>query len=102
MNNLLNETLEVMNEHNLLVKDIVFIGSLESNLKCSFEEFQELADITYDNGYGSQEILSSLTVVFKDGSRLIRDEYDGSESWKFLLPLVEDLPFKQLTCIKEI
>jgi hypothetical protein len=41
-----------------------------------------MANINYDDGYGSNEILGSLVVV---GSYwwLSRGEYDGSEWWNF-------------------
>ncbi len=37
--------------------------------------------IEYDAGYGGNVIALGLKIVFKDGSWLERDEYDGSESW---------------------
>jgi hypothetical protein len=40
-----------------------------------------LGGVEYNNGYGSQELFG--VVVFKDGTWLDRDEYDGSESWRY-------------------
>lgn len=41
--------------------------------------FWEFLNREYDNGYGWQELYG--LVVFTDGLVLIREEYDGSESW---------------------
>jgi len=38
-----------------------------------------IENFDYDDGYGSQKVFGLL--VFKDGSWLDRDEYDGSEEW---------------------
>lgn len=53
---------------------------------CEFDvdEFKAVAaTITYDAGYGIQEINKELVIVFKDGSWLERAEYDGSEWWEY-------------------
>lgn len=42
-----------------------------------------IANVEYDDGYGAQEINSSLKVVFGDMSWLERDEYDGAERWVY-------------------
>lgn len=42
--------------------------------------FWEFLDCTYDSGYGGQELFG--TVWLKDGSWLVRGEYDGSEWWR--------------------
>ena len=38
-------------------------------------------DVEYDNGYGSQELYG--TIWYKDGTWSDREEYDGSESWRY-------------------
>ena len=48
--------------------------------------FDGTAKLTYDCGYGHQEINPTLKVVFKDGTWLERAEYDGSERWRFVSP----------------
>lgn len=42
-----------------------------------------IANVEYDDGYGAQEINSSLKVVFGDMSWLEREEYDGAERWVY-------------------
>jgi hypothetical protein len=84
MTNLLKETQEVMSDNNKTSRDIIFIGSERSGYSCSWEEYIVLANIEYDSGYGGAEIASDLILVFNDGSRLYRGEYDGSEWWDFM------------------
>ena len=44
-----------------------------------FKFIDTLANLEYDNGYGTQELFG--VVVFNDGTWLSRWEYDGSEGW---------------------
>ena len=37
----------------------------------------------YDAGYGRVEVAVDLVIVFKDGTWLEREEYDGSEWWSY-------------------
>lgn len=47
---------------------------------------QKLADFSYYPGYGSAEIAIDLEIIFSDGARMIRQEYDaGAEWWLFLV-----------------
>ena len=47
-------------------------------------------DFEYDNGFGSQHLYG--TILFKDNTWLSREEYDGSEYWKYNIPpTVEDI-----------
>ena len=49
-----------------------------------------LLNVEYDDGYGSQELEG--IVLFDDGTWLEREEYDGSEWWRFLAtPTIEDV-----------
>lgn len=57
----------------------------------SFDRFLKLADIKYDNGYGRPEINGTLRVLLRDGSCMLRREYDGSEWWEWYVP-PESLP----------
>lgn len=84
--NLLKDTLNIMTANDISPEEIVFIGSLESGHCCTWEEFQELADREYDDGYGAQWVATDLTIVFSSGSRLIRGTADGSEWWEWLSP----------------
>jgi len=81
MSNLLDETIEDFKVFKLSYKDIIFIGSEETGHSCTWSEFQDLANIEYDSGYGGQEIASDLIIVFKNGAIMSRSEYDGSEAW---------------------
>jgi hypothetical protein len=97
--NLLHETVAgiVASEHN--PTDIVFIGSLKSGHRCTWEEFTVLADLDYSNDYGAVEIAQDLVIVFSDGQTMWRAEYDGSEWWAFSLPVVipdESYPIRSL------
>jgi len=97
--NLLQETIKAVKGSGHKESDIVFIGSEESGHQCTWDEFKKLADIEYDNGYGSAEIASDLIVVFSDGATMWRGEYDGSEWWNYSSPFVmpaNRLPIKNL------
>lgn len=94
--NLLKETQSIIMEELHKPKDIIFIGSEESGHSCSWEQFTELANIEYDNGYGSQKIAKDLIIVFNNGAKMRRDEYDGAEGW------VYDKPFKMPEELKAI
>ena len=79
--NLLKETLEYFDCYRFLESNITFIGSIDGKYKCSWEEFLDLANFEYHDGYGGQEVASDLIIVFKDGIKMYRHEYDGSECW---------------------
>ena len=81
--NLLNETLEDINKSGHTPEDILFIGSEISGHTCTWEVFKVLANLEYDDGFGSQEIADDLIVVFNDGQKMWRAEYDGSEWWEY-------------------
>lgn len=69
-------------------------------MACTWEEFQTLADIEYDDGFGSQQIATDLTIVFSDGNRMWRHEYDGSERWNYTDPVdipTDTIPIRALT-----
>jgi hypothetical protein len=82
MINLLNETKYVITESGHDISDIMFIGS-ESGYECSWAEYKVLADEVYDAGWGAQHVANDLIIVFTDGSRLVREEYDGSERFEY-------------------
>lgn len=46
-----------------------------------FQEFLNLLDFNYDNGYGGQELHG--TIWYDDGTWSSRGEYDGSEWWEY-------------------
>lgn len=95
---LLDETIEAIQESGHRVEDIVFIGSLDGH-SCTWDEFQELANVEYDRGFGSAEVATDLIVLFSDGIYLKRGEYDGSEWWEYnppISPPEERKPIKRL------
>ena len=82
LTNLLEETQEVLQRSGYTPEDITFIGSMESGHQCTWEEFKLLADIYYDSGYGIQKVARDLIIVFADGSKLRRNEFNGAEAWR--------------------
>lgn len=96
MINLLEETKSMMEEHGYSSADIVFIGCESTGHSCTWEQFEQLADKNYDNGYGWQKVMGDLIIVMSDGSRMDRGEYGGSEWWKLTKP------FRMPESIREI
>lgn len=86
MINLLNETIDYINDCHKSVDDIIFIGSENSGHSCTWDEFRFLANFDYHEGFGSQQIATDLIIAFSDGSRMFREEYDGSEQWAYMAP----------------
>jgi hypothetical protein len=80
--NLLEETIDVLKRHGKKPTDVLAVGSFDGKYSCTWAEFKKIANFDYDNGFGSQEISSDLTVI-GDGWWLERYEYDGSETWVF-------------------
>lgn len=80
---LLNETIDDIKLSGHTIEDIAFIGSLDGSYECTFEEFSQLADFTYDSGYGASYIATDLIIMFKSGKMMWRGEYDGSEWWEY-------------------
>ena len=79
--NFLQETIEAIEEAGREPGDISFIG--DSGHRSTWAEFTIVANFNYDNGFGGQEIVESLVIVFADGTWLSRGEYDGSEWWNY-------------------
>jgi hypothetical protein len=91
--NLLKETYEMMELHDKHPNDISFIGSAntsEEGLRyyTSWAKFIVMADREYNAGYGGTFVALDLIIEFKDGSRMYRHEYDGSEGWVFSSPCI--------------
>ena len=92
MTNLLKETEHVLKIYKKKPSDIDWIGSKDGKYAIDWERFKNLAaSIDYDAGFGAQEIARDLVVVFKDGDWLVRDEYDGAETWE-----LQSLPKKRV------
>ena len=87
MTNLIDETKETLNWIGKKESDISWVGSYDGKYAIIWDGFKDkFKDITYDPGFGAQEIASDLVIAFKDGSWLERNEYDGSESWDYKKP----------------
>lgn len=80
MNNLLEETLQVLRENGKSEEDVLFVKSFP--LTTSWEAFKRNANFEYDDGYGCNQISLNLKIV-GDSWWLERNEYDGSEWWEF-------------------
>ena len=81
--NLLKETITAIIDSGHIPNDIIFIGSEKSGHECVLEQFEQIANFNYYSGCGGQEIAQDLTIVFSDGRKLWRGEYDGSEWWEY-------------------
>jgi hypothetical protein len=80
MANLLKETMEILEENGRKEKDVLYCCG--NSFKFTWDNFKELADVEYDDGYGGEEVATNLKVVGKD-FWLERHNYDGSEWWEF-------------------
>lgn len=99
MSNLLKETKIAIKESGHTPTDVVFIGSEKSGHQCTWDEFTILANVEYDSGYGADQVATDLIIVFSDGQKMWRGEYDGSEWWNHSTPFVqpaEPKPIKRL------
>lgn len=96
---LLRETINDIKLSGHTLENIIFIGSEKSGHACSWEEFKAIANINYDSGFGSQEIASDLIIVFSDGTKMWRHEYDGSEQWKYSKPFKMPKKLKKLVAV---
>lgn len=84
--NLLTETKRDITTSGHSPEDIVFIGSESSGHQCTWDEFCVLADVEYHSGFGAAEVAQDLIIVFSDGQKMWRGEYDGSEWWEHSTP----------------
>lgn len=81
MANLLKETIDFLSKNNRNPKDVISVGS--EKYRISWDIFAKHADIEYDNGFGSCEIIKNIKIFGKDFIAF-RNEYDGSEWWQFI------------------
>jgi hypothetical protein len=98
--NLLKETIKAIEESDHTPEDIIFIGSEHSGHSCTWDEFKVLANIEYDSGFGGQEIATDLIIMFSDGMRMWRGEYDGSEWWDYSPPFTMPTTHKKILSLK--
>lgn len=101
MTDLLDETLAAMRNAGEREEDAAFVEFDEEGPVATWEAFAKAArGLIYDNGYGSQEVLPSLRIAFKDGTWLERREYDGSEWWEHMVPPVDGRAFGDVPKLK--
>jgi hypothetical protein len=81
MAELIQETKDYIEALGYSKEDIQWIGGHDFTIP--IDCFWKAAPQVYDAGYGSQEVAMDLVIVFKDGSWLERQEYDGSEWWAY-------------------
>ena len=93
MTNLLDETLENLDEHGKTKHDVLFVQT--KNATGSWEDFEKIASFEYDCGFGGQEVESSLVIVGHDWW-IERGEYDGSEWWEFKTSPIKNTNLEQL------
>lgn len=98
MVNLWKETIEILENNGKTWEDVQLIFG--EDFQVTKENFEVVSKKTeYDNGFGSQKIASDL-VIIGTGFVMNREEYDGSECWKFI-PTGFDIPknFKEITAL---
>lgn len=98
--NFLKETIDEIEVRGQTVENIIFIGSRNSGHSCQWEQFLELANFNYDDGFGGQEIPIDLMIAFSDGAMMTRGEYDGSEWWDYIVPFKMPDVLREITTIK--
>lgn len=86
LKNFLQETVDIMQRYYKTTDDVKFIKCRDhanaSKRICDWKDFEAMANVEYDSGYGSVIINESLKIV-GDGWWMKRKEYDGSEWWQF-------------------
>jgi hypothetical protein len=80
MQNLLKETVAILQEHKLTPNDVLWIGNRTEYT--DWNNFAKIADVEYDAGFGGAEVATDLIIVGKSWW-LERHEYDGSEWWEY-------------------
>lgn len=80
--NLLEETIAVLKDYRKTPADVYWVGSSVSTYKTSWENFAAIANVIYDDGWGSAEVSQALIIVGNTWW-LERGEYDGSEWWEY-------------------
>ncbi len=94
ISNLLEETIDVLNDHKLTFDDVLWIGC--DYYTISIEQFKELANTTYDKGFGAPKVAIGLKIVGQNWW-LEREEYDGLEWWEFNAPSFRQLHLANVT-----
>lgn len=84
--NFLKETEEAIKGSGHNIKDVMFIGSADGEYRMDWNKFKVKANFDYDSGFGAAEIATNLIIYFTDHTYIVREEYDGSEWWKYNVP----------------
>lgn len=100
MENLYDETIDILKENGKTEDDVVWFGEIFGiynieNYRYPRDKFKEILNYNYDSGFGIPEISEFLYIVGKDWW-LERHEYDGLEWWEY-----KTLPNKP-TIIREV
>lgn len=85
MENLYEETLDILKENGKTESDVMWFGHLfygDDQQEYPREKFEEYLNYKYDSGYGGTEVDEYLYIV-GDNWWLERHEYDGSEWWEY-------------------
>ena len=80
MENLLQETNSILARHGKTCRDVEWVGNTDKYMM--WDDFEKEANFEYDDGFGGEEINTSLLVVGKN-FWLERHEYDGHEWWEY-------------------
>lgn len=98
--NLLQETLEILEQHGYTFDDVIAIYG--DKFQITKENFTSLADVEYDDGYGGAEVARDLRILGNDFI-IHRAEYDGSEWWHFEYISLDKIPqqIKQIQALVE-
>ena len=97
--NLLKETKEDIKSSGHKITNIVFIGSEKSGYQCTWSEFLLMANQDYDSGFGAPEVAQDLIIVFSDGVKMWRHEYDGAEQWDYSTPFQKPSETKKISSL---
>jgi len=85
MKNLYDETNTALERLNKTEDDIdfieVFFIEQHGEKYTEISTMQDMKPITYDDGFGGQMVYGHI--VFKDGTWIEREEYDGAESGEY-------------------
>ena len=98
--NLLKETLEILEQHGYTFDDVIAIYG--DKFQITKENFINLADVEYDDGYGGAEVARDLRILGNDFI-IHRAEYHGSEWWHFEYTSLDKIPqqIKQIQALVE-
>ena len=80
--NLLQETVAELKRNGKDSSHVVWVGHRDGSMAITWAEFEKIADIDYDAGFGSERVANNLVIVGRNWW-LERHEYDGSEWWEF-------------------